>query len=444
MISGGLFAALLRAVETPDFPVRSGRGLMPGRQGTSRADRFKSTGQIQAHRFMHAYQWTPISKNEGVILRAWAILAIVCHNYLHWISGSPGENEFTFRPGRIQALLEGLWNTPLNSVQLLASYFGHYGVQVFLFLSGYGLSIKYRKSLPGWWDFQKSRWASLYPAIIAAAIGFLIYDGVRLGWAFIFQTEGANLIRQILGISNFIPDNIYHPIGPWWFIGVILQFYLIVPTLLQWTHRYGNKVLIALALGAFLLEFFLNPVLAQRFQFNLNHSILGHLDVCVMGIWFARQGSFRLPVPALIAFAILFSLGNLYELLWIISGMTALFVSLPLLRMVSQRAQRIIPLNQCLVFVGRLSMYLFLCNGYLRCPLVDWANQSPHWWTSIWTCLVFLSIVFILFGSSGGLRKTQPFGDQKTGVNNRTPPGRVLQPAGSFVLHVPQLERWAL
>lgn len=344
---------------------------------------------------MNAYQWSPISKNEGTLLRAFAILAIVFHNFLHLIFDSPGENEFSYKPERIQALLDGLWNTPWDAVRLLATYFGHYGVQVFFFLSAYGLTRKYRDSLPRWWDFQKSRWVHLFPAIIAAAIGYLIYDGIRLGWGYVFQTEGVNLIRQMLGISNFIPDNIYHPIGPWWFIGVILQFYLIAPALLKWTQQYGNKVLIALAAGSLFLELLLGPTLSDQFDFNINHSILGHLDVCALGIWFARQNNLRLPIPVIAGATALFVAGNFNASLWITTGVTSLLVALPLLRTLSHRVLQITWLNHCLMFIGHLSMYLFLCNGYLRHPFIDWACQSPHWWSSIWMSLVFFSIVLI-------------------------------------------------
>lgn len=337
-------------------------------------------------------QWSPISKDEGMLLRAFAILAIVFHNYLHLISASPGENEFSYRPDRVHALIEGLGKNPLDAFRLLATYFGHYGVQVFFFLSGYGLMIKYRDQTPLWFPFQKARWMALYPAILMAALGYIIYESCRLNWHYILHEEGLNLIRQMIGISNFIPDNIYHPIGPWWFIGVILQFYLLFPAILNGVNRYGNKILYALIAGSLLSEFLLGPVLSNRFDFNINHSIIGNLDVCALGILFARKKEFRLPLITILIAAGLFIAGNFNASLWITTGVTSVILLLPMLRFLCNLAKKATWLTRYLMFTGQLSMYLFLCNGYLRRPLLGWAQQSPHWWTSIWTSFVFLGI----------------------------------------------------
>lgn len=338
------------------------------------------------------FQWATISKEEGTLLRAFAILAIIFHNYLHWISDSPGENEFTYRPERIQALIDGLGENPFDAFRLIATYFGHYGVQVFFFLSGYGLMIKYRHQLPHWLIFQKSRWLALYPAILVAALGYIIYESCRLGWYPILHEEGLNLIRQMIGVSNFIPDNIYHPIGPWWFIGVILQFYLLAPAILRGVNRYGNKILYALIAGSLLSELLLSSFLSNRFDFNINHSIIGHLDVCALGILLARKKEFQLPLVTIFIAAGLFIAGNFNASLWITTGVTSLILLLPLLRYLGNLAKNVTWLTRYLMFTGQLSMYLFLCNGYLRHPLIGWAQQSPHWWTSIWTSFAFLGI----------------------------------------------------
>ena len=329
------------------------------------------------------------------MLRAFAILAIVFHNYLHWISDSPGENEFTYVPERVQALIDGLWLAPLDCIRLLATYFGHYGVQVFFFLSGYGIMVKYRDRTPSWLTFQKARWSALYPPIVIAALGYILYESLRLGWNHVILQEGLFLIRQMFGISSFFPDNIYYPIGPWWFIGVILQFYLLVPLILRWIGRHGDKALYTLAVGSYLLELLVGPILSERFNFNINHSILGHLDVCAMGIWFARRKDFPLPLVFIVGAAVLFILGNFYASLWIATGATFLLVALPLLRILSHQAQRQIWIQRGLMFIGELSMYVFLCNGYLRRPLIEWAQQTPHWWRSIWTSVAFLAIVLV-------------------------------------------------
>jgi len=359
---------------------------------------------------MPSYTWKPITIQEGTILRALAILAIVFHNYLHWVSDSPGENEFTFRPERGEAFILGLQQTPWDAIRLLATYLGHYGVQVFFFLSGYGLAAKYAghltnaSPLPSWWSFQKKRWSSLFPAILMAALGYLIFESIRLDCHHVLATEGINLIRQISGISNFLPDNVYHPIGPWWFISVILQFYLIAPFILKSTQRYGNTLLYALIGGTFLMERFLGPILDQSFALNINHTILGHLDTCALGIWLARKKSFSLPLTTIVLAGTLFILGNLNATLWITTGITVLIFALPAMRLISSKILKNKLTSRVSLYLGNLSLYLFLCNGYLRHPIIDYAQQQSHWWTSIWTSLMFL-ILTILWAT--GLRKLE-------------------------------------
>lgn len=351
---------------------------------------------------MNAYHWSPINRREANLLRALAILAIVFHNYLHWISDSPGENEFTYRPERIQSLLDGLLNEPWDAFRLLATYFGHYGVQIFFFLSGYGLTRKYRGNPPAWWSFQKHRWSRLYPAIFTAALGYLLYEGCRLGWSTVIQAEGANLLRQMLGISNFIPDNIYHPIGPWWFIGVVLQFYLLAPWILRQVEKHGLPLLyglIALSLGS---EWLAGPWLSSRFDFNINHSILGHLDLCALGIMLARKNSFTIHPSVIPIAALLFLAGNFNSTLWVTTGLSLALFVLPLLRLLLKKMRPGSLGERQLLTIGQLSMYIFLCNGYLRKPLIEWAQQSPHWWTSIWTSFVFLAICILW---AAGLRQ---------------------------------------
>jgi len=354
---------------------------------------------------MPSYNWKPISIQEGTILRALAILAIIFHNYLHWVSDLPGENEFTFRPERGQAFIQGLQHAPWDAVRLFAAYFGHYGVQVFFFLSGYGLAAKYLPhELPSWWAFQKKRWKSFFPAIGVAALGYLIFESIRLGWYHVFTTEGFNLARQMLGISNFIPDNVYHPIGPWWFISVILQFYLLVPFLLKGTQRFGNILLYGLIAGTFLMEWLLAPSLDHAFGLNINHTILGHLDTCALGIWFAQKKRTTLPLTVIGAAGILFFLGNINSLFWKTTGVSVILFALPAMRIASQKILQNQQVSRAFLYLGNLSMYLFLCNGYLRHPIIDYAQQQANWWTSIWTCLVFLTFTILW---AIGLRKLE-------------------------------------
>ena len=341
------------------------------------------------------YQWSEVSLSEANRLRAFAILLIVIHNFLHWVMSSPGENEFSYSAEKFQNFRDGLWNHPYDCVRIIFSYLGHYGVQVFFFLSGYGVAMKYGDTPPKWGAFVRRRLSALYPAILIAAAGYLLYDGLRLGWGEVFQQEGVNLVRQIVAVSNFIPDNIYHPIGPWWFIGVIVQFYLIAPFLLKQRKWQPSSFLLVVIAGSILIEWLLGPVLEKQCSLNINHTILGHLDVCALGMLLAQYKKLSIPLWVFALAGALFAWGNYGPTMWIVSGLAMTVMLVPVLRFCARFFEKYKILDSAIVYAGGLSMYLFLCNGYLRNPLITFAKKDPVWWKSIALCLIFLVLVFI-------------------------------------------------
>ena len=88
-----------------------------------------------------------LTKSDNHLLKGIAILSIMLHNLLHLLPGAVAENEFTFSARNIQRVLfefhhsQEVW----RMIASVFSHFGHYGVPIFLFLSGYGLVMKYEK-----------------------------------------------------------------------------------------------------------------------------------------------------------------------------------------------------------------------------------------------------------------------------------------------------------
>lgn len=338
------------------------------------------------------YRWKEMSLSESYQIRSLAILMIVMHNFLHLVMNMPSENEFDYNAAKFQSFFYGLWETPSDFVRITFSYLGHYGVQVFFFLSGYGVAMKYRHSVPSWWSFVSKRLITLYPAVLIAACGFLLYDGIRIGGEEVIAQEGLKLLRQIIGISNFIPSNIYYPIGPWWFIGVIVQFYLLVPFIIRQKIWKQSSFLLGIMASSILLEYFIGPIFMRQFSLNINHTILGHLDVCCLGIFMARYKDVVIPRWAFLTAGILFMMGNLDGTLWICAALAMTILLIPLLRILADKLGKNPFLHRSMLYLGTLSMYIFLCNGYLRKPFLGWAQNDPVWWKSILLCAVFLCL----------------------------------------------------
>ncbi|HEY3707185.1 MAG TPA: hypothetical protein VGL22_19145, partial [Terracidiphilus sp.] len=75
---------------------------------------------------------------DTAVLKGLAILAIVFHNFFHLIS-PVRQNEFVFHPGLFAVFLQTV-RQPSLAIQAFFSFFGHFGVAVFIFLSAYGLT----------------------------------------------------------------------------------------------------------------------------------------------------------------------------------------------------------------------------------------------------------------------------------------------------------------
>ena len=127
-------------------------------------------------------------KAECSAMRGIAILAIMLHNFCHFNGKIVQENEYQF----IDFNNDRLWQVLSNPTELLPvhllSYFGHYGVPVFLFLSGFGLVRKYETSpsLPK--GFILYHYLKLFRMLIVGFSIFLMVDAVTPG-RFAFHWE---------------------------------------------------------------------------------------------------------------------------------------------------------------------------------------------------------------------------------------------------------------
>ena len=113
-----------------------------------------------------------------------AILAIMLHNYCHWLKDIIRENEYTW----LQWKCDRLWTVIQQPDEFLPmhllSFFGHYVVPVFLFLSGFGLVMKYeRGTLPevGIWRFVRYNYLKLFRIMIVGFVLFTMLDAVTPG-----------------------------------------------------------------------------------------------------------------------------------------------------------------------------------------------------------------------------------------------------------------------
>ena len=187
-----------------------------------------------------------LSRTECSALRGIAILGIFLHNYLHWLRQMVKENEYQFHQGNIDRMMDLLrnptWDLPLQ----FFSFFGHYGVPVFLFLSGYGLVQKYENARSAatpstaeesLWQFIKKHFMKLFPMMMLGFTVFAMTDWItpsRHHWSW------SEILGQVSMTINLFPDpdKAIWP-GPYWFFGLMMQLYLLYRIAL---YKRGNRV----------------------------------------------------------------------------------------------------------------------------------------------------------------------------------------------------------
>ncbi len=198
-----------------------------------------------------------LTREECTAMRGIAILSIMLHNYCHFIGRIVKENEYQF----FTSNNEGLWRVLTHPDTLLPvhllSYFGHYGVPVFLFLSGFGLVMKYEHKTQeriGVVPFVRYNYLKLLRMLIVGFTLFVIVDVVTPGR---FQYHWDNVIAQLLMYINVLPtpDKIIWP-GIYWFFGLMIELYIVYRLLL---YRQKSWAVVLLVAVCWLLQVFCDP-----------------------------------------------------------------------------------------------------------------------------------------------------------------------------------------
>ena len=320
-----------------------------------------------------------LTRAECNALRGIAILGIFLHNFCHWLNPVVKENEYQYFQHNVDWFAQCAARVNELFPAHVISFFGHYGVPVFLFLSAYGLEMKYgdgqgkapdgRRVVVS--SFVRYHYLKLFKMMIVGFICFTVVDAMTAGsWHY----NVAQIVGQLLMINNFYdqPDRNIWP-GPFWFFGLMLQLYVVYRLLLYRRHwgwtvglmavctvaqlfmdsegenlnywrynfmggmlpfglgllfaRYGNKVmLVNLTFGSFLMSWVVCSFFIVSASGSFYTWVIVPALVCYASVYFIKTVS-TLPLPWLRA-----RIG--YVLGWLGNVSAALFVIHPAIRKV--------------------------------------------------------------------------------------------------------------
>ena len=167
----------------------------------------------------------PLSKNECTVLRGLGILAILLHNYCHWLEGALMENELTFVQERSDAFYAYAVHPDGNAFLQFFSFFGHYGICVFLFLTGYGLTIKYKLQKTEQIAFLPFVWRHYKKLLWLLVGGYVLYQLVIFVGTTSFSGNLFDWVSMLTMTSNFFSLDTWPK--PYWYFGLTMQMYLL-------------------------------------------------------------------------------------------------------------------------------------------------------------------------------------------------------------------------
>ena len=326
------------------------------------------------------------------VLRGLAILSIILHNYTHWMYGAIFENEFTYQSWHVSKLLDYLSHPDGRLPLQLFSFFGHYGVVIFVFLSAYGLEKKYGRTtkevrpLPFIW----THYLKLLSMCIVGYIGYLLLMIRLVGLPENGFLEASYLLSMT---SNLYTTQLGpHIPGPYWYFGLMLQLYVVYRLFLF--RRSWNVVAVAIIISC-IAQAVVSPDGASMEW--LRNNFIGSLLPFGLGLLYARYeedlqlSKMAYALTALASIALIFAT-SLSFISWIT---TPLFVCT-----LSISCSQLLPevINKPLAWIGGISAAIFVSHPIVRklcLNLSDMFHISPY--LSVFTFFIGALLLGVVF-----------------------------------------------
>ena len=334
-----------------------------------------------------------LTRTECNALRGLAIIGIFLHNYCHWLRPVVKENEYQYIQRNVDNLyqvLQGSWDE-LFFFHIL-SFFGHYGVPIFLFLSAYGLTMKYEQKLPTGptnnqetqaplplFGFIKYHWLKLFRMMIVGFVAFTMVDNM---------TKGPHLYKVMdivgqMGLFNNLlphPDDVIWP-GPYWFFGLMLQLYIVYRLLLYRRHWLWNVGLIVLSLA---IQLACDPEsdALNRWRYNF----IGGMLPFGAGLLYARSVRPWGTATNFVAFilsVLAILLMSFSYLTWYFVPLAICIASITFVKLISRLEVAIgcksLSFMNILSWVGSISAALFVCHPITRKIFIPISKAGDYW-----------------------------------------------------------------
>ncbi len=351
-----------------------------------------------------------LTRAECLALRGIAIIGIFLHNYCHWLGFAVKENEYTFRMSNCRNLVKAVAAPDANLAVHLVSFFGHYGVPVFLFLSAFGLVMKYERRQPSHDSVQEpacafiaSHYKKLFGMMVVGFVAFTMADAVTPG---AHRYRLIDIVGQLLMFNNLMPDpdHVIWP-GPYWFFGLMLQLYIVYRLVL---HRRSSWLAVLLVAVCWLVQMLCSPDgdAINRVRYNF----IGGMLPFGAGLLFARHGkSLSRPQWGVVAVvsAVAVWLFSFNFQLWLWAPLMVCALCVALAKLMPQL------MTAALAWVGGISAALFVLHPITRKIFIPISRHGDVYAGLLLYVVASVAIAFFYHRLQGQFRQTgKPRGRQ--------------------------------
>ena len=314
-----------------------------------------------------------LSRTECNLMRGFAIIIIIIDNFAHLLRGVFLDNEYRYNIKAVNGFLNNLAHPdgllPFNII----SFYCPYGVMLFIFLSGYGLTLKYElgngKGV-SCKDFIFSHYNKMFTMQLKGLALFLTFC---LLYNSAVSLKPLSVLFQALLVGNLNPYQTIEP-GPYWFFGMIMEMYVIYRLFICQRKDIVMWIMVAFSLIAMALV----PPTSLAMRYLRINCFLAILPFC-MGVFAARHlhvGSFSLHKGSaclgwfVLSFILLtLSKFNFYS--WLIMPLFIISTAVTIVKLMS----RVKLLDNIFSWLGALSGVLFVVHPSVRILLLGRANM---------------------------------------------------------------------
>ena len=293
-------------------------------------------------------------------LRGLAILSIITHNFTHWMHGAIFENEFIFQSWHVDKLLHYLSHPDYRLPLQLFSFFGHYGVVLFVFLSAYGLEKKYghtSKEIPTL-PFIWKHYLKLFSMCIVGYAGYLLLNTKYTDYPI---SAASGILSQLSMLSNLSTHTLetYAP-APYWYFGLMFELYIVYKLLL---FQRSWKIII----GAILLSIIAQAVVIPNGDAMawLRNNFIGSILPFGLGLLYAQyEEKIQLSKIIYIAIAVLSLIAifmtSLSFIPWLFTPVFVCALGISIAQILPQQIQSPI------MWIGGISAAIFVSHPIVR------------------------------------------------------------------------------